>query len=128
MDKQKLIDKLMSKYPELGKEPLFDALIMDIGPDSEMSEEGEMEEGGEGAPSLEIEIGPEGMGEEEESGVDEGALDDDEDARTEQEIEKAMHDSSEDPDMLKEAANSDEMPSDRLRELIKARKKMKNSK
>ena len=122
MDKNKIIDKLLKKYPDLQEEPLFDELLsMDT--DEESDEE--MDDMGE-APSVEVEIeagseeAPEGEG-------DETALDDNEDARTEREIEKAMFDSSNEPDMLKEAANSDEMPADRLRELIKMRKKMKKA-
>lgn len=119
MDKNKIIDKLLNKYPELQEDPLFDELLS-------MDAEEETDEEMDTAPDMEVEIkagseeAPEGEG-------DETALDDNEDARTEREIEKAMFDSSNEPDMLKEAANSDEMPADRLRELIKMRKKMKKA-
>lgn len=119
MDKMKLVDKLMKKYPELKEEPLMDELLaMD---EQEESDE-EMDDMGE-APDMEVEI----KAGSEEAPEEEASLDDNEDAHTERAIEKAMFDSSNEPDMLKEAANSDEMPADRLRELIKMRKKMKKA-
>lgn len=117
MDKNKIIDKLLKKYPDLQEEPLFDELLsMDA--EEEMGEE-EHDDMGE-APDVEVEIK---KGAEEEGGGEEDLLDDNEDAHTERAIEKAMFDSSNEPDMPKEAANSD----DRLRELIKMRKKMKKA-
>lgn len=119
MDKNKIIDKLLKKYPDLQEEPLFDELLS-------MDEQEESDEEMDTAPNMEVEIET-GSEEAPEGEDDETMLDDNEDARTEREIEKAMFDSSAEPDMLKEAANSDERPADRLRELIKMRKKMKKA-
>lgn len=106
MDKQKLIDKLMMKYPKLQNEPMFDELM-----DMDMEEEGMEEEEG---PSVAIAI----------EGEEEPGMEDEE----EKAFGKRMfeEEDSEDPElegeMLKEAANTDKMLPERLKEKLKAKK------
>ena len=110
MDKNKLIDKLLSKYPELNKEPLFDELIsMD---ESEMPPEGEMGEmemePGEGMPAEE-----DGAGEEEAFGKP---------LYSDEEESGDNGDDGIESEMLEEAANSDKMLNERVRDKLKMKK------
>lgn len=73
MDKQKLIDKLLKKYPELNDEPMFDDLLSMEDAEEAGEEEMPMEEEGGEHEGVEIEINPEDMG-----GEDEGESMDDE--------------------------------------------------
>lgn len=110
MDKQKLVSKLIKKYPELDKEPLFDELISIDSEEDVGEEELPMEEGDLEAPEEEV-------SDEEMDKVFGKSMFSDEEGEAEEPAEMDIED-----EMLSEAANSDKMMHERLRDKMKAKK------
>jgi len=108
MDKNKIIDKLLKKYPDLQEEPLFDELLS---MDAEEESNEEMDDMGE-APDVEVEI---------EAGSEE-APEGEEDMSSEEDkaIEDAMADDSEEETPMPDKKAH-------LREMLMSRKKMKKA-